>query len=381
MTSEAMVEDRTEHSPSTPQERRPRRRSRRRRRIVLGLAALVTAGGTATAAALGLDGGSESGTAAANLPPNTTRVTKQTLKDTQDADGELGFGPARNATSRLAGTITAVPDSGSTITRGRALYRVDDRPVVLMYGSKPAYRPMRVGTEGEDVEQLEKNLSALGYDGFTVDDEYTSGTAAAVRRWQEDRGLEETGVVELGRVVFAPGAVRVDSVELKEGDPVSPGRRVLTYTGTDRAVTVRLDTADRRLARKGAEVEITLPGDTTVTGRIDEVSTVIESGGQGEDPTTKIEVVIWLTGRKARESVRNLTAASVGVAFTAETRRDVLTVPVTALVAMREGGFGVEVVHGATTSYVPVTTGLFAAGRVEISGEGITEGTVVGVPK
>ncbi len=43
-------------------------------------------------------------------------------------------------------------------------------------------------------------------------------------------------------------------------------------------------------------------------------------------------------------------------------------------------GFGVEVVEGDATRHVPVTTGLFAGGRVEISGDGLTEGMTVGMP-
>ena len=384
MTSEAVVENAERSEPGPPpEEPRRRRRRRSRRRGVLAAAAVVAAGGVAVVATLGLGGGgSDGGAAATGLPPNTAQVTKQTLKDTEEADGELGYGPATTASSRLRGTLTALPESGSTISRGKPLYYVDDDPVVLMYGAKPAYRPMRVGTEGADVKQLEKNLSALGYDGFTVDDEYTSGTAAAVREWQDDRGLPQTGSVELGRVVFAPGAIRVDGVDAAEGDPVQPGSKVLTYTGTAKAVTVELETSDRRLAKKGAQVEVTLPGERTVTARIDEVSTVIEQGDAPDaEPTTKIEVVIWLTGEEARKAAKDLELASVDVAFTAETRENVLTVPVTALLALREGGFGVEVVSGGRSSYVPVETGLFAGGRVEISGAGITEGTVVGVPK
>jgi hypothetical protein len=60
---------------------------------------------------------------------------------------------------------------------------------------------------------------------------------------------------------------------------------------------------------------------------------------------------------------------------------NVLTVPVAALVALAEGGYGVQVVDGSTTRYVAVRTGMFANGRVEIAGEGITAGTLVGVPK
>ncbi|MFC7481208.1 peptidoglycan-binding domain-containing protein [Luedemannella flava] len=107
--------------------------------------------------------------------------------------------------------------------------------------------------------QLEKNLSALGYDGFTVDDTYSSSTASAVREWQEDLGVTETGRVELGQVVFASGAVRVDSVTATLGQPLNPGGEVLKYTGTARVVTLRLSVADQRLARKGTKVQVKLP--------------------------------------------------------------------------------------------------------------------------
>jgi hypothetical protein len=40
----------------------------------------------------------------------------------------------------------------------------------------------------------------------------------------------------------------------------------------------------------------------------------------------------------------------------------------------------VQVVTGSTSRYVPVQLGIFAGGRVQISGDGIAEGTLVGVP-
>ena len=58
-----------------------------------------------------------------------------------------------------------------------------------------------------------------------------------------------------------------------------------------------------------------------------------------------------------------------------------LTVPVAALVALAEGGYGVEVVDGRRTRYVAVETGLFAGGRVEVTGDGLAEGMTVGMPR
>lgn len=363
-----------------PPEARRRRRGRRGLRIAVTLVVLVT-GGAVTAATLGLGGRGSGDATASALPPSTTAVTRQSLTDSETADGDLGYGPTTNAAGRLPGTLTSVPDSGDTVTRGRTLFAVDNRPVTLMYGSVPAYRALRTGDEGPDVEQLERNLRALGYTGFTVDDEFTGATADAVEEWQDDRGLDVTGTVEFGRVVFAPGAVRVDSLAAGTGDPVAPGAKVLSYTGTAKAVTVELDTADQRLAKTGAGVRIELPDGRKVAGTIDEVSTVIQPGNGQDEAQTKVEVVVGLKGAAAEKAARAYALAAVHVDFTAGTRENVLTVPVAALVALAEGGFGVEVVEGTSSRYVPVSTGLFADGRVEISGTGIAPGTKVGMPK
>ncbi|WP_219504308.1 peptidoglycan-binding protein [Nonomuraea ceibae] len=362
---------------STTGSDRPRRRRGRGRKIIGLLVAVALAGAAAAVTVRMLDRTGEPASAAAALPPATTQIAKETLEDTLEADGELGYGPATTAVNRKPGTITWLPDSGDTITRGRSLYRVDNDPVVLMYGSTPAYRDLRDGVEGRDVENLERNLSKLGYDGFTVDNEYTYATAAAVMEWQEDRGLEQTGVVELGRVVFADGKVRVDTLDAQVGQPASPGQKVLSYTGTTKVVTVRLDAEDQRLAKEKAKVSVTLPDGRTARGRVTEVATVIVPGEGNQDPETKIETLVTLDA-KDRKKAAGLDNAAVDVTFTADKRENVLTVPIASLVALREGGFGVEIVEGATTRYVAVETGLFSGGRVEIEGEGLAEGMTVG---
>ncbi|ADB35242.1 Peptidoglycan-binding domain 1 protein [Kribbella flavida DSM 17836] len=341
--------------------------------------ALLAAGGVLTALLLTRTDNSEatdqSGPAAL---VNTAKVTQQTLKDTEDADGELGYGTTSKASSRSPGTVTGLPESGQQFHRGQTLYSIDNKPTTLMYGALPAYRRLTSGSEGPDVLQLEQNLQALGYDGFTADDEYTLYTAEAVEQWQEDRGLAETGSVELGQVLFAAGAVRVESVQAQEGAQIGPGQPVLSYSGTKKAVTVKLEAADLRLAKKGAAVDVTLPDDSTVKGRVEKVSTqAVPASGQ-EEATTELEVIVAIDNQKALASYPT---ASVDVSFTASERKNVLTVPVAALLALSEGGFGVEVSDDTGTKYVPVKTGLFAGGRVEISGPGIKAGLAVGVPK
>ncbi|MDG4857672.1 peptidoglycan-binding protein [Streptomyces sp. T-3] len=343
--------------------------------------AVLATGGAVSAAAMGLGGADPAAEEADTLPPATAEVTRGTLRAGETADGSLGYGTATTTESRKPGTLTALPSSGDRITRGKSLYALDGAPVTLLYGSTPAYRALKEGVEGVDVRQLEKNLDALGYTGFTVDDAYTSGTADAVSAWQEDRGLDETGHVPLGQVVFADGAVRVDSLHAQKGDVLQPGAQVLAYTGTERAVTVELDTDDQEMAKEGAKVEVRLPDDSTVAGEVEEVTTVIQPAEGQQEAETKIEVVVGFPDKKGRAAADQYALAAVHVDFTAEIRKDVLTVPVAALIALAEGGFGVEVVKGERSTYLPVSTGLFADGRVEISGDGVTEGLKVGVPK
>jgi peptidoglycan hydrolase-like protein with peptidoglycan-binding domain len=319
--------------PSTERRTPPRRRGRVALLVVV-VVACVAAGAWFV---LG-DARSSVDAATSDLPPNTTRVARRTLQDTQTSDGQLGYGRTRTATSRLAGTLTAAPDSGDQVGRGRPVYEIDKKPVSLLYGTVPAYRDLRVGAEGADVAQLEKNLRALGYSGFTVDDVYTDSTAAAVAEWQED-------------------------LQAAVGDPIRPGQPVLSYTATTKEVTVSLDAADQRLAKEGTTVSVALPDGSTTAGRISDTTTVIKPAeGQGQDPETSVEVVVTLPDQKAASAY---VLASVDVTFTAAERKNVLTVPVAALLALREGGFGVEVVDGDTTRYVPVRTGLFSSGWVE----------------
>jgi peptidoglycan hydrolase-like protein with peptidoglycan-binding domain len=358
------------------------RATRRKRtgKVVIAAAAVLSVG-AATAAATGFGFGTgstgEPSNTKAALPPKTTQVAKQTLVDAQTEKGELGYGASTSVAGRLEGTLTAMPDVGSAVQRGQAIYYVDNAPVVLLYGSLPAYRTLAAGTEGADVKQFEENLSALGYKGFTVDDTFSAATTTAVKKWQDDLGVTETGTVEQGRVAYAPGVIRVDAHKAAVGDDLKPGTALLTYSGTSRVVTVELDTADQRLARKDAAVTVTLPENKKVAGKIATTATLIKPA-EGQDPaTTVIEVTITVDDEAA---LVGIDAATVDVGFAAAERKDVLTVPVAALLALAEGGYGVQVVDGTTTKIVAVRTGLFAGGKVEVSGDGLTEGMKVGMP-
>jgi peptidoglycan hydrolase-like protein with peptidoglycan-binding domain len=247
-------------------------------------------------------------------------------------------------------------------------------------------------TDGPDVRQLEANLVAVGFGGgLTVDEDFTAATAAAVRRWQRSLGLRQTGEVELGRVVFLPGARRVGAHKTKVGGVLAAGAEVLETTSLRRVVTVQLDVARQSLVGRGDKVTVTLPDGTTVGGRITRVGRVAhqkdEGGGGGgtgapgdgsgsENGELVIDLSVVLDSSRGAS---RLDGAPVTVGIAQETRRRVLCVPVTALLARAGGGYAVEVVQGGRRRIVPVKTGLFANGLVEISGRGIAPGTKVAI--
>ncbi|GAA3252658.1 peptidoglycan-binding protein [Nonomuraea helvata] len=348
----------------------PRRRRPLRTLAWTGGAALLAA--AVAAAALGF-GGNGTGTAAAvRTPPATAKVTRTTLTETETVDGTLGYGDTLAVSGKSQGTITWLPDEGATITRGHGVYSVDADRRPLLYGTMPLYRTLQDGVEGKDVELLERNLKALGYTGFDVDDTFTWATREAVEDWQDDLGLDVTGEVRPGDVVIADGPIRVGELKKTLGDTASGP--VLTATGTAREVLVNLDVADEHLVRKGMKATVELPDGTEVNGRITSVGKVATETGTGNDTTTTVEVKISVSGLK-----KSYDSAPVDVTIVSDQRKGVLAVPVGALLALAEGGYGVQVVEGSATHYVAVETGMFADGQVEVTG--VQEGMTVAVPK
>ena len=77
-------------------------------------------------------------------------------------------------------------------------------------------------------------------------------------------------------------------------------------------------------------------------------------------------------------TVGDLDGASVSVSIVRRKAENVLAVPVNALLALAEGGYGIEV--DGTGELLPVETGLFADGQVQVTGDGLEPGMKVVVP-
>lgn len=351
----------------------------KRRLVVIAVVLVVIAGGGYTAAAV-YDSRADEQQPAQDLPAATAQVEQGDLVDTETVDGSLGYGNERTLTGGASGTVTWVRGEGATVTRGKRMYEVDGDKVFLMYGGVPMYRTLSQGSEGKDVEQLERNLKKLGYgDGMTVDDEFTTATEDAVLAWQDDMGLPETGTIDASQAIVASGPVRITEAKVSLGGQAKSGAPVYTITSTKRVVHIDLDVADQDLAHKGAKVGIELPDGDTVKGSISKVGTVAKtasSGGGGSSETT-IEVTVTLDKPKQADGYDE---APVSVDLESQRAENVLSVPVEALLALPGGGYAVQVVDGETATTEPVEVGVYAKGHVEVSGSGVKAGLTVGVP-
>jgi len=375
------------------------RPARRHRRVIAAATSVAAAGGVsiglvAAAAGSGHTGGPAAGNAGAAA---TAAVTYRTLTSQQQVNGTLGYSGSYSIVNRAAGTLTALPSPGRVVRQGQVLYRVDTGPVVLLYGSIPAYRALTEGDRGPDVRNLKADLVALG-DATRASLNLSSGyfgaaTVAAVKELQESLDVHRTGSLALGQVVFVPGPIRVTAMTSTRGTLAQPGAAVLQATSTSREVTVSLDAALEGDVKPGDQVTITLPNQRTTQGTVANVSKVATTGSSGSSSggsssgsssgssqSATVQVTITLRDPAATGT---LDQAPVQVAIITATAPHVLTAPTTALLAQPGGGYGVEVIGPRNSRKIlRVSVGLFddAQGLVQVSGPRLHAGQQVVVP-
>jgi hypothetical protein len=346
--------------------------------LLAGAAVLVAA--AASGGVVATSGAKQATAAGQEASLRTATVERGTLSDQISQSGTLTYraqpdGSPYTVFNRARGTYTKLPNRGDQVDCGGVLYRVNNQPVVLLCGSTPAYRSLSEGDGGPDVTELNANLVDLGYATdaqlAASSDSFSAATASALRKLQAKLDEDQTGSLALGQVVFLPESVRVAAVSGEPGASAQPGAPVLSATSDTLEVQLALDPSQQGAVRKGDRAQITLPSNTTVTGRVDRLGRVaqVPTGQNSSAGGATIPVYIGL-GKPGQ--ARGLDQAPVQVSITTKGVNDALNVPVTAIVGRSGGGFAVEVVRvGGHRELVPVTLGLFdsAGGRVQVEGD------------
>jgi hypothetical protein len=372
----------------------------------------VLAAAIATGGVVDMSSGKQATSAAQEPPPNTVKVEKRELSAMVSLSGTLTYraapdGSPYSVINQSQGTYTKLPELGQVISQGQVLYRVNDSPVVLLYGSTPAYRTLSAGASGADVAELNADLVALAYATTAqlsaTSSFFGSATTTALEKLQAHLGVTQNGTLSLGQAVFEPTAVRVTSLSAQLGGSTLTGQTVMQGSSTTRQVQVALEASQQTDVAVGDTVTITLPNNQTTPGVVSSVGTVAtcpsnsgssgsssssatpgtdtcSSGSSGSSTTPTITVDVNPSDPAATGTWDR---APVQVTITTARVPSALVVPVTALLAQSGGGYAVEVVGaGGTNHLVPVSLGLFdeADGLVQVTSSRLAAGQKVVVP-
>ncbi|HJO60297.1 MAG TPA: hypothetical protein QF838_06155 [SAR202 cluster bacterium] len=270
---------------------------------------------------------------------------------------------------------------------------------LLMFGELSAWRDMKEGiAPGEDINQLKLNLIALGYgttETLEMDSTFGSNTTAAIMKLQSDLNLISSGEINFGEITFVSGTsmVNFSSTLPNIGGKINTGTELFSLTPIERISTqissngainisskslqkveIQVDVADQNLVVKGSEVEIELPDESTIVGVVDEVGSFAIVPQDG-DPFLEVSIAV-----EGSAEYFKWTGALVTVNATKELAKGVLASPVNGLLALLSGGYALEIVTETGTILVPVETGIYADGWVEINGSGLQPGTEIVVP-
>ena len=359
----------------------------RHRRWVIGTILVVTVAAMTLALTdpFAGSGGPTSGVSDNTEPTALQTVTKQDLTSETQVTATLGYAGNFIVVDQAQGTFTSLPTVGQVISQGQMLYEVNSQPVVLLYGATPPYRNISEGDTGADIEELNADLVALGeYSGgerAPTSDTFGAATEYGVDKLQAALGVTETGSVALGQVVFLPTAVRITSTTATLGAPAQAGQSVISATSTTRQVSIALDADQQSEVSVGDQVTVTLPNNEATSGVISSVGSVaVPASSDGSSGSPTITVLVNLIDPAAAGSGDQM---AVEVSITTGSVSDALVVPVDALLALSDGGYGIEVAeaHGVH-QLVPVSLGLFddADGLVQVKGKGVSVGQRVVVP-
>jgi peptidoglycan hydrolase-like protein with peptidoglycan-binding domain len=286
--------------------------------------------------------------------------------------------------SGLAGaTIDRQSAAGTQVTTGTVLHWSNGLPVIGIEGDAAATpvlsRDLSDGvTDGIDVKLFEQALNTLGFNAdatMVIDDQFDSATATATAAWLASLGVTAdpaTLVIPAGSFVVVPAGLSIGTSLIADSTVLEGDSVVQSLTAPSRQVTTTAPIGDDTFAL-GATIDVEFPDGTVEPGTVVNVGNVAANttGTPGDTPTVTITIGV----DNIPSSVDSFVEIPVTLRVVSANVPDAIVVPVSALVALKEGGYAVEEVTGSNadgtnqTKLVGVTTGLFTNGFVQVEGD------------
>ncbi|HEY4332390.1 MAG TPA: peptidoglycan-binding domain-containing protein [Ilumatobacteraceae bacterium] len=293
------------------------------------------------------------------------------------------------------GILTSIAPPGTPVKTGTVLFWESLVPVVAIEGD-PAVTPalgrdLSVGvTDGADVKLFEGMLKAGGFDptnAMVVDDHFDAATEAATVAWWKSVGLTHDPtkpvVVQAGSYIVVPSGLFTGKPLVSEGVQLPNDEVVDTLTSAARQVTTTAPVGDATF-KVGAKIDVEFPDGTIQTGTVVTVGNVATNTSNTPGSTPSVPITIQVDNIPA--SVDNFVEIPVTLQAVDQSVPGAFVIPVSALVALAEGGYAVEVVDGksadgtAVTHLIGVTPGVFSDGFLAVTGKGLADGLTIVVP-
>lgn len=291
------------------------------------------------------------------------------------------------------GMVDAFAAEGTAVTTGTVLFWEGYTPVVAIEGDSAATpalaRDLYEGIDdGADVKLLEQMLAAGGFDpngAMTIDDHFDTATVYALAVWRQSVGLPIDGtlVFPAGGYVVVPSGLFTSTPVVANGTVLANDAVVLALTSAARVVSTTAPVGDDTFA-VGATIDVEFPDGTVQPGTVVAVGNVATNATGVPGATPSVTISIHVDDIPA--SVDSFVQIPVTLRVVSQDIPDAFVVPVSALVALSEGGYAVQVVTGTNadgteaTTLIAVTPGLFTDGFVQITGDQLTDGLTVVVP-
>ncbi len=220
---------------------------------------------------------------------------------------------------------------------------------------------------------------------------YNNGVDKAAELQQAEEELKELQLAAKSET-FSPTyalasttSIIVGSYITSVGSLVGANSQMYNISSTGIEVVFQIEASDQDMVSLGDIVQVELPSEEKIDASISFIDQVVTQSQNGDFIEVKLEIANV-------EAFKVYDQAPVDVFVTSEVSKDVLYVPVNALLALAEGGYALEVysgnseanvfngISGVDTTYVRVEIGVFTEGFVEVSGN-INEGMLVVVPR
>lgn len=303
-------------------------------------------------------------------------VTQGQVESSINLNSVAQWTPSSIGTNRMPGVVTDVlVDAGDEVSQGSVLYSVDLRPVAVGLGTVPMFREIVAGAKGPDVVQLQSMLAALGFYKGTADGEAGTGTIRGIKDWQESLGVERTGAVLVGDVIFVPSLpmrVSLDSDVIYPGAILSGAELALRGLPPSPLFSMPVTDAQAAMIPAGTRVVIRSPEgsdwDAVSTEQIRDAETgtvTISLKSLTEEPICGAECAQIAATGQALLASRVVTVEAVPG----------LVVPTAAIITEAAGTTAVIDKAG---SRIPITVKASAQGMSVI--EGVPDGMLVRIP-